>query len=233
MKALVLTVALLLVATASAWAVQTACYSWEDGVGIVMGSYGTNFIGGPNVTGAQSGSQGSTVGPYTCPGAYDGVRYLHCAEDPHSGTPQAYLAYVENLQNGDQVTASFYGYDITAGTSPSLRIWAHYALNGDVNSYEGTAIPSTPIPDYTAGTGWDITAWTINFGTDGSPSGNQQAVVIEGRLYSTPSTATDHTDFWIDYVCVTAPDHAKITFPWNPPTAVDKGTWGKIKSLFR
>ena len=40
------------------------------------------------------------------------------------------------------------------------------------------------------------------------------ALIVEGRLYSTPSTSDpDHTDYWADYVCVTAPTHACVHFP--------------------
>jgi len=233
MKLVVLTLVLSLLLVASAGAVQTKTYDWEDGIGTIMGSYG-NLTDPLNVTGSQSGSQGSVVGAYTCSGAYSGDRYLHVAEDPHYSTPQAYIAYIEDLVSGDAVTASFYAYDITAGSAyPSLRLWAHYALNDDVTSYTGSAIPSTPAPAYSTGIGWEKLEWTINFGTDGSPAG-AEALVIELRLYSTPTTSDpDHTDYWIDYVSITAPDYAKITFPYNAPTPVDSGTWGRIKGLFR
>jgi len=242
MKTLLITLALVLLLTTAAGATQTKCYSWEDGTGTIMGYNGANLKQPSNVTGPQAGWAGITV-PYSCPGAYHGTHYLHVAEDPHTGTPQAYVAYVQNLVNGDVVTASFFGYDTSAGqgttvTFPSLRIWAHYALNDSITSYNGSAIPSTPNPLYTSGSpaGWCITQWTINFGTDGSPTGNPQALVIEARLYSVPVTSDpNHTDYWIDYVRVSAPDHATITFPGpsDPATAVENSTWGRIKSLFR
>ena len=59
-----------------------ATYSWEDG-GTILGWYG-NLVDPTNVTGSQAGSGGG-AGPYTCPGANSGDRYLHVAEDPHSG----------------------------------------------------------------------------------------------------------------------------------------------------
>jgi len=189
---------------ASASAVQiTVDYGWEDGVGTILGSYG-NLVDPTNVTGSQNGLAGSQP-PFTCPGPNSGNRYLHVAEDPHSGTPQAYVAYIENLSEGEVVDASFFGYDVTPGASPSLRIWGNYALNGDVTSYDGSASGSTA---YTAGTGWDQVSysWTI-------PAG-KQALVIQARLYSTPSTSDpNHTDYFIDDVSVTAPDTATITVP--------------------
>jgi hypothetical protein len=224
MKYLVLIAAFSLLAV-PAVAQVTCCYSWEDG-GTIHGFYG-NLVDATNVTGPQTGSQGSTLPDYTCPGAFDGDRYLHVAEDPHYSTPQAYLAWVTDLQPGDVVTAGFYGYDITAGGSPSWRIWGHYADSFDVNSYYGSAGGNDT---YTAGTGWDYIEHTWTFAASDSAA---TALVIEGRLYSTPSTSDpDHTDYWADYICVTAPTTACIHFP--PPTSpVEESSWTNIKSLYR
>jgi hypothetical protein len=187
---------------------DTINYSWEDG-GTILGSYG-NLVDPTNVTGPQTGSSGGG-GTYTCPGAYDGSYYLHVAEEPHDGTPQAYVAYIENLREGDVVDASVWGYDDTPGLSPSLRIWGHYAYNGDVNSYAGSAGGSE---DYTAGTGWDEMAWSWTIPVD------IEALVVEVRLYSYPTTADDRTDFWIDNLTVTAPNWASITVAPEPGSLV-------------
>ena len=112
-------VAVLALAAVSAF----AAYSWEDG-GTILGSYG-NLVDPTNVSGPQTGQNGA-AGTYTCPGPQHGDYYLHVAEEPHSGTPQAYVAWVIGLvDTNDYVTASFYGYDVTPGASPSLRIWGH------------------------------------------------------------------------------------------------------------
>jgi hypothetical protein len=56
---------------------------------------------------------------------------------------------------------------------------------------------------------------------------------VEGRLYSTPSTSDpDHTDYWADYICVTAPATACIHFPQGM-SPVEESSWGNIKSLYR
>jgi len=216
--------ALVLIAV-PAFGQQTLTYSWEDG-GTVLSTFG-NLVGAANVSGPQTGSQGSTLPDYTCPGAYDGDRYLHVAEDPHSGTPYAGIAHVTGLVNGDMVTATFYGYDITAGGSPSLRIWGHYTDGVDPNSYLGSA--SGPGNEgYTAGTGWDTSTFTWTFNDD-----DGTGLLVEARLYSTPSTNDpDHTDYWIDYVTVTAPTSATIIFP-SGPISVQDDTWGSIKALYR
>ncbi len=187
-------------------------YSWEDGVGTILGSYG-NLVGPANVTGPQTGSQGSMLPGYTCPGANTGVRYLHVAEDPHGGTPEAFVAWVTGLNDGDVVDASFFGYDITPGSSPSLRIWAANTTSDDIDNYLSSASGNL---DYTAGTGWDEVAhsWTY-------AGGDGNALRISARLYSTPSTSDpDHTDYWIDDVSVTAPAHATIHFAPEPASLI-------------
>ena len=217
-----LAIALVVLFAAPAFAV-TANYSWEDGH-TILGSYG-NLCCESNVTGAQAGSQGSVVGPYTCPGAVDGEYYLHVAEDPHYSTPQAFLAWVINLNDGDVVDGMFYGYDITAGGSPSWRIWGAYTSSDDIDNYLGSAGGAS---GYTAGTGWDLVShqWTF-------AGGDGNALCIQGRLYSTPSTSDpDHTDFWADDITVTAPDHATIIFP-HEEVPVEDSTWGKVKALYR
>jgi hypothetical protein len=201
------------------------CYSWEDG-GTILSHYG-NLVDDTNVTGPQTGSQGSSLPGYTCPGAFDGDSYLHVAEEPHSGTPQAYVAFVTDLVQGDVVTVGFYGYDTTPDGSPSLRIWAHYGTSDDVDSYQGSASGNDA---YTAGTGWDYIEHTWTF-DDGA--GTRDALIIEARLYSTPSTSDpDHTDYWIDYICVTAPMTAGVQFPGSG-SPVDGSSWASIKSLYR
>lgn len=207
---LALAVAGLLLVTASANAVQTAQYGWEDGFGTILGSYG-NLVDPTNVTGPQTGSQGPTLPDYTCPGAFEGDRYLHVAEDTHYSTPQAYVAWIKGLVVGDVVNASFWGFDLTPGGSPSWRLWAHYADDTDIGSYYGSA--SGPA-DYTDGTGWSQLSgeWTFA-ATDPLAT----AIIIEARLYSTPSTADPgHTDYWMDDIEVSAPDAATIVFAPEP-----------------
>ena len=163
MKKLVIMAIVLLFVT-PAFAQQTLNYSWEDG-GTILGSYG-NLCCEANVSGPQTGSQGSLLPDYTCPGAVDGEKYLHVAEDPHSSTPQAFLAWVTGLNDGDMVDAMFYGFDITAGSSPSWRIWGHYSDSVDITTYLGSAGGSDL---YTEGLGWDLVSHTFAYmGGDGN-----------------------------------------------------------------
>ena len=219
-------IALVLIAV-PAFAQQTLNYSWEDG-GTILTSYG-NLCCESNVSGPQTGSQGSTLPDYTCPGAVAGTYYLHVAEDPHSGTPEAFVAWVTGLQEGDIVEAMFYGYDTSPGASPSMRIWGGYTSDPlDVDSYHGSAGGNN---DYTAGTGWDLVSHTWTFFADG---GNHDGLTIKARLYSTPSTnEPDHTDYWVDDVTVTAPLHATIHFPPPGSSPVEDASWASIKALYR
>ncbi|MBD3367722.1 MAG: hypothetical protein GF405_06065 [Candidatus Eisenbacteria bacterium] len=219
-KLFAIALAVLFIAPA-AFAQQTLCYGWEDG-GTILGSYG-NLVDPTNVSGPQAGEYAGTS--FTCPGPNSGTYYLHVAEDPHDGTPQAYVAWITGLTDGDVIDASFYGYDITS-SSPSLRIWGHYALSSDINSYEGSAGGNST---YTDDSGWNQVSHTWTFDSDG---GTRDALVIEARLYSSPSTSDDHTDFFIDDVCVTAPESAVIVFP-TPTSPVEDGTWSSIKGLYR
>ena len=133
---------------------DTHTYGWEDGTGTILSSYG-NLVDPTNVTGPQDGLAGTAVPPtFTCPGAHSGDRYLHVAEEPHDGTPQAFLAWITGLEDGDVVSGSFWGYDVIAGGSPSQRIWASYTpVGGTIDDYAGSAGGSA---EYTDADGdWD------------------------------------------------------------------------------
>ena len=199
---------LALVATAGAANAATSTYGWEDG-GAVLGTFGN--IG--SVTNVASGVNGA-------PTAWEGNAMLHIVENPIGGTPQALVGMVTGLSEGDEVTASFYGYDTTPGTFPSLRIWGHYgdsatllselATNGEITDFTGSAGGNST---YTDGTGWNQVShtWTIAAGQDG--------LVIEARIYS----AAGANEAWVDGLSITAPDGALITTP--APVPVPAAVW--------
>jgi PEP-CTERM motif-containing protein len=192
MKRAIGVVAILAVASVATAAPVTVTYGWEDGVGTVLGTYG-NLSESENVSGAYTGAQAGSEPAYDVAGASEGTNYLRIQESPHSSTPQAFVAWVKNLNAGDTVSAAFDGYDVTPDASPSLRIWGHYSDNVDITSYTGSAGGNY---DYTAGTGWSQVAfdWTA---VDGG-------LVIEARIYSTPSTADPATtDMFVDALSVT------------------------------
>ena len=190
----------LLAASAQA-AVLSTSYGWEDGSGTILSSFG-NIASPANVSTGDEVSNASTI--YTGVTPHTGSQMLTISENPHDGTPEAYLAYIENLQAGDVVTASFYGWDSTS-SSPSMRIWGHWALNGDVDSYDSSASGSST---YTSG-GWSQVSYTWTVTT-------QEALVIEARLYSSPSDSGGPSSYFIDDLTVevtTAGNTARITTP--------------------
>lgn len=173
----------------------TVTEGWEDGVSTVVGTFGNVA----NVANVDSGTEiinnvaGNSVSPN------GGSRMLTVSEAPHGGTPQALLAFVEGLTDGDTVTASFFGYDSTDGASPSMRVWGHYANSGDVNSYAGSAGGNST---YTGGAtaGWFEVDHTWTFDSD---TGSRDALVVEARLYSSPSTDDNAaTSYFIDDLSV-------------------------------
>ncbi|MBD3278655.1 MAG: hypothetical protein GF388_10165 [Candidatus Aegiribacteria sp.] len=148
---------------------------------------------------------------------HGGSQSLHLTDQAASGTPQAYIAWITGLVDGDEVTASFWRYDTTPGASPSCRIWGHWNDDpGDINGYNGSASGNS---EYGPGTGWDETSytWTVVDGHTG--------LVIECRTYSSPGD-----EVWIDDMTVTAPDGTTIILPGE--LALEAGTWADIKASF-
>jgi len=181
-------------------------YSWEDG-GTILGSYG-NLVDVEN------------VGPTDGVDPYDGDYMLTVSESPIDGTPQAFIGWVTDIEDGDEITACFYGYDDTPGGAPSMRIWGSWTDNDDINAYAGTAGGNDYGGDeengYTAGTGWDQVCHT--FSTDFMYNGEQtwdsgEALIIQARLYSS-SSGPDPEKYFIDLISVeTNSQTAMIQFP--------------------
>jgi hypothetical protein len=188
---------LFIAASASAATVE---YGWEDG-GVILGSYGD--IDASSVT---------TPDP-----VHGGSHSLYLLDQAASGTPQAYIAWVKGLSDGDEVTASFWRYDDTPGASPSCRIWGHWNDEPlDVMGFAGSAGGNN---DYGLGEGWGETSWTWTV-ADG-----HTGLVIEVRTYSNPG------DFvWVDDLTVTSPGGSEIVVPLVTPVA--ESTWSAIKALY-
>jgi len=179
-------------------------YGWED-FGTILGTHG-NVTNPLNVATGYDSNWPGTVTPRS------GNRMLQLTEHPHASTPQAYIAWVTNLVDGDEVTASYYGWDSTDGASPSMRIYAHYTSSSNIYDYKASA---GGMSGYTTGTGeWSLANYTWTFDSD---SGARDSLVIEARLYSTPSTGPESTDFWVDDLQTITPDTATVIFPTPEP----------------
>ncbi len=178
---------------------DTATYGWE-GTGDVLSTYG------------------DLIYEISTDEVHAGSHSLYIEENASSGTSQAYVAWIQGLQDGDEVTASFWRYDVTPGASPSIRIWGHWNDDpNDVDGYDGSAGGNT---DYGPGTGWDETShtWTVEEGHTG--------LVVEARIYTAPGDAG-----YIDDLTVTAPAGCTIITP-DDYTAIQSSTWGDIKASF-
>jgi hypothetical protein len=197
MKSVILVLSVL-VASQVAFADITEDYGWE-GTDTILGNYG------------------DIIATIVTDPVHGGSQSLKLEDDAATGTPQAFVAWVVGLEDGDQVTASFWRYDTTPGASPSCRIWAHWNDDpGDINGYNGSAGGND---DYGPGTGWDETSetWTVIDGHTG--------MVIECRTYSSQGDIV-----WIDDMSITAPDGATIYVPGD--LALSNSTWGEIKTIF-
>jgi len=195
----VLFVLMLFVLAQLGFADNTVTYGWE-GTQTVMGNYG-NIICTIDTDPIHGGSQS-----------------LKLVDDAASGTPQAYVAWVVGLSDGDQVTASFWRYDITPAAAPSCRIWGGWNDDpADIYNYGGSAGGQT---DYGPGTGWDQAefTWTVKEGHTG--------IVVQVRTYSSAGDTV-----WIDDITITAPDGAEIRTP-DYSMVLAPSTWAAIKATF-
>lgn len=184
-------------------AAVTATYGWE-GSATVLALEGT-------------GTPPMNVAIDTDP-VHSGSQSLYLEDNSPSGTPEAYVAWIIGLEDGDEVTATFWRYDTTPAASPSCRIWAHWNDDpADLMADDGSASGES---SYGPGTGWDQTGytWTVADGHTG--------LVIEIRTYSNPGDIV-----WVDDLEVTAPSGTTIWLP-DTYTAVETSTWAGIKNLF-
>jgi hypothetical protein len=204
MKKLLLVALALLFVTPAAYG-AFGFYGWEDG-GTILGQYldidATN-VGAPAPV-------------------FEGERSLYLVDQTASGTPQAYVAWIDGLLDNDVIDVCFARYDDTPGVAPSLRIWGHYtAAGGTIEDYVTSASGNS---DYGPGLGWDQACYQWIFDSNG---GERGGLVVEARTYSNPGDWG-----YVDAIEVNYPDHATVTFPAGA-SPVESATWSTIKSLYR
>jgi MYXO-CTERM domain-containing protein len=182
--------------------VTSATYDWEDG-GTILGSFGGNM----NAVNYVAGDPGLV---------HSGNASLFIYEEPLGGTPQAFVAWITGLQDGDVIDASFWAWDNTPDASPSVRIWGHYGVAADgIDSYEGSAGGNNT---YSGATVWSNLAhsWTFD-----SAGGTRDSLIIEVRMYA-GDLATNFA--YIDDIAVTVTgadiSGVNIIFPVPAPGAI-------------
>jgi len=192
-----------------ALAETTVNYGWEDG-GTVLDIY-------PDADSILATNGAAWDGMPV----YDGNFAVELVDNAESGTPQAFIAYLWFLAEGDEVTVGFYRYDDTPDGSPSVRIWGHWnnMLPDDPTGYDGSAGGND---DYGPGTGWDYTenTWTVPAGMTG--------LVVDARTYSEAGDTV-----YLDNLHVSVPDHVYVQIPGCSPVAAEHGTWSSLKNLYR
>lgn len=167
----------------------TATFGWEDG-STVLGQYNASHIVHNNV------SVQARTGDFSL--------LVEDADPIDNGTPQSFLAWVNDLTDGDQVTVSFWVYD-DAADRPAGRIWGHYTDDPtDIDAYAGSAGGNST---YTDGSGWQELSHTWTFD---SSDNSRDGLVVEFRLYDSSSFTTG--SLFIDDITITT-SAGVITLP--------------------
>jgi len=195
-------------APAAAW--NTVSFGWEDGASTVLGLAGDGDP--PILASLDAGIVRS------------GAASLKLVDNATTGTPQAWLAFVYPLADGDVVEAAVWRSDTTPDGAPSCRLWGHWNdslgnAGHDPGQYDGSAGGSD---DFGAGTGWESTSWSWTV-ADG-----HTGLVVEIRTYAEPGDTV-----WLDDLTITAPDGVVVQLPGMDPVASAGSTWSRVKSLFR
>lgn len=170
---------------------NSASYGWENGA-TVLGQSADNIA-----------FTNSTDNPLS------GTASLFMNEDPLSGTPQGYVAFITGLSDGDVIDASFWAFDDTPGSSPSVRIWGHYGQSSDVNETSGSAGGNST---YSGEDGdWSELFHSWTFDSDG---GTRDALIVEVRMYASSSNGS--SAYIDDLTVATSSETAVINFAPAP-----------------
>ena len=207
-----------LMLTVAAQAITVIDYDWEDD-GTVLTVYPDPSL--PSLIATNVTTDGGTQHIYA------GAHSLRLEYNDPGETATAYLVYIWNLHDGDQITAGFYRYDDTPGAFPHVRIAAHWTdeLSGNLYGSDGTAGGNE---DYGPGQGWDYTdwSWIVSDGHSG--------LVIEAVVNGDVGDVVWLDQLYIDVVEWGGfPVQVHIQIPGDIPVATQGRTWSDVKSLFR
>jgi len=184
----------------------TANYGWEDNAD-VLGQFNASHL--QHINSADQARSGN---------------YSLQIEDNDpidNATPQSFVAWINELTDGDTVTVSFWVYDETEDR-PAGRIWGHYTNdNTDINSYAGSAGGNS---SYTDGSGWQQVSHTWTFD---SSSNSRDGLVIEFRHYDSADFTTGN--LYLDDIEITS-SAGIITLANGQTVDTDDGNGGNDTS---
>lgn len=202
-------------AASSVNAMQVASYSWEDGKS-VMTSHNSKGMNYENIKDASA--------------ARSGEHALLVQDLSHSrGTPNATLAWVHGLKDGDTITASFWVKDDSPKKAPSVRIWAHYTGDKVTQFKRDFFYPRDKKQPtlkhntaYSAGNGWEKMSVTYSFNS--FVISENKGLAIEVRFYDSKSAPTG--EVLIDDITVaTSSATATIEFAGVSEVPVPAAAW--------
>ncbi len=150
-----------------------------------------------------------------------------------NGVARGFLAAVWNLQEGDEVTFSYWRYDPMSNW-PDMRLWAHYndalveaqdARGQYMQALDGECYGNN---DFGVENGWEQFShtWTIEAGHTG--------LVVDAVMYGDFGA-----QLYVDDISITVPDHASVRLPHAyfasgfDPVPVQQDTWSSVKAIFQ
>ncbi|MCH2144476.1 MAG: hypothetical protein MK082_04940 [Phycisphaerales bacterium] len=131
---------------------------------------------------------------------HDGSNSVFMMEDPLQSTPQGYLAWIHDLEVGDEVTVGIWAMGMdTGGTNSRGRLWHHYSDSEDITAYAGGGNGGTDTSYIGEGGEWTYGETTFTFTGD-----EGESMVIEGRVYA----YGDNNMVWYDEMTITVNNDA-------------------------
>lgn len=188
----------------------TVNYGWEDG-NTVLGGFSNSNLTYSNTNALTHSGNGALL--------------IEDNDAADNATTQSYVAWINGLTTGDQITVSFWTWDNSAASgAPSVRIWGHYTNDpADVTNYEGSASGNNT---YSVGQGtWDQLSYTWTFDAASSFDGDANGLMIEARYYDSSSVTTGFA--LIDDLTVTVnSQYAMVTTPGGvSPVPAPAAVW--------
>ncbi len=200
----------------------TITYPDRAGITVTFPSGSTTY---PATTSSSYGweNQGTVLDAWNWPVAsnvfteyYSGSRSLKLTKEfGNNSTPQSYIAFIDNLKDGDVVRASMFAktgrYTGSIPDGGAVRLWAHYTDEiGNLISFAGYAGGNET---YSQDSWTELEGmWVFDEG-DTSLYPARTGMIIEARNYSNGADVGYVDDITIEVPDKFAPDNVNVTFP--------------------